>query len=538
MSTPGPGMRSAGGIPARTQVLLLAALIALVYLPLLGAAPLIDVDEGAFSEATRYMLASGDWMSTTLNGVPRFDKPILIYWVQAISVSLFGVNEFAFRLPSALAALGWCLVVGRFAAAHAPHVAGAARDHAGDVRAGLLAAWIAATALGVLIIGRAATADALLNLLLACAMADLWRFLATDDKRALWRLYFWVGLGVLTKGPIAILVPAAAAGLYGLTSGMTLRVVRAGFNPVGWAIFIAVVLPWYAYSFAVHGQDFWNGFFVRHNINRFGGTLEGHGGSLFYYVLVLPLIVLPWTGVLVAAVRRIRSDLQQPVRRFLWLWSLFVIGFFSLSGTKLPHYVLYGTTPLFILLAWHARELRRYSWALIVPTLVLIVLPALPHIVDIAADRLPKRDFYAIQMSEALPLAGAHYFVIAVGALGLWLAFLAGSARSALGGAQRLAVGAGLTTVVLVGAVSPWVGELLAGPVKRAGLKAHGMPETVVQWNFHVPSFSVYRQQPTVARPPKAGELAITRADRLPPDAPVDVLYRERGVVLLRYRGE
>jgi 4-amino-4-deoxy-L-arabinose transferase-like glycosyltransferase len=535
MNADSAAARPSAGIAPRTQVLLLAALIALLYLPLLGAAPLIDVDEGAFSEATRYMLASGDWMSTTLNGVPRFDKPILIYWLQALSVSLFGVNEFAFRLPSALAALGWCLVVGRFAATYAPQVAGSTRD----LRAGLLAAWIAATSLGVLIIGRAATADALLNLLLACAMADLWRFLATDDKRALWRLYFWVGLGVLTKGPIAILVPAAAAGLYGLTSGMTWRVVRAGFNPVGWSIFIAVVLPWYAYSFAVHGQDFWNGFFVRHNINRFGGTLEGHSGSLFYYVLVLPLIVLPWTGVLIGALRRLRSDVQQPVRRFLWLWSLFVIGFFSLSGTKLPHYVLYGTTPLFVLLAWHAQDLRRWSWALIVPTLVLIVLPALPHIVDIAADRLPERDFYAIQMSEALPLAGNGYFVIAVGALALWLALLAATARSSATAAQgtlRLAAGAGLTTVVLVGAVSPWVGELLAGPVKRAGLKAHGMPDTVVQWNFHVPSFSVYRQQPTVARPPQPGELAITRADRLPPDAPVEILYRERGVVLLRYR--
>jgi 4-amino-4-deoxy-L-arabinose transferase-like glycosyltransferase len=533
---------TASGMAPRTQVLLLAALIALLYLPLLGAAPLIDVDEGAFSEATRNMLASGDWMSTTLNGVPRFDKPILIYWLQAISVSVFGVNEFAFRLPSALAALGWCFVVGRFAATYARQGSDAKTEATTDLSSGLLAAWITATALGVLIIGRAATADALLNLLLACAMADLWGFLATEDKRAsqkhLWRLYFWVGLGVLTKGPIAILVPAAAAGLYGLTSGNLMRVLRGGFNPVGWAIFIAVVLPWYAYSFAVHGQDFWNGFFVRHNINRFGGTLEGHSGSLFYYILVLPLIVLPWTGLLIAALRHIRSDLQQPVRKFLWCWALFVLGFFSLSGTKLPHYVLYGATPLMVLLAWHAPRLKRFSWALVVPTLVLAALAALPLIVDRVADRLPQRDFYAIQLSEALPLAGSGYFVIAMGALVLWLALLAASARSRLTGAGRLAIGAGLTTVVLVGAVSPWVGELLAGPVKRAGLKAHGMPETVVQWNFHVPSFSVYRQQPTVARQPKPGELAITRADRLPPDAPVEVLYRERGVVLLRYLGK
>ena len=76
----------------------------------LGSAPLFDVDEGAFSEATREMLVSKNYLTTYLNGTPRFDKPIFIYWLQAVSIKLFGINEFAFRLPSALAGTVWATV--------------------------------------------------------------------------------------------------------------------------------------------------------------------------------------------------------------------------------------------------------------------------------------------------------------------------------------------------------------------------------------------------------------------------------------------
>ena len=89
------------------QALLLTALIGISFFAGLGSAPLFDVDEGAFSEATRVMIASGDYLTTYLNGHPRFDKPVLIYWFQVLSVKTFGLNEFAFRFPSAAASAIW-----------------------------------------------------------------------------------------------------------------------------------------------------------------------------------------------------------------------------------------------------------------------------------------------------------------------------------------------------------------------------------------------------------------------------------------------
>src|SRR3982750_1656518 len=128
--------------------------VAASFFWMLGAAPLFDVDEGAFSEATMEMFQRGDFLSTYLNGEPRYDKPILVYWLQAAAVALLGPIEWAFRLPSALCATLWAWLTYRFT-----------RRFYGEERA-LLAAVVLATSLGVFIIGRAATADALLNMLI------------------------------------------------------------------------------------------------------------------------------------------------------------------------------------------------------------------------------------------------------------------------------------------------------------------------------------------------------------------------------------
>ena len=98
-----------------TDRMLSLALVFCAFLLFLWGPPLFDLDEGAFSAATSEMLRRGDFITTWLNGEPRFDKPILIYWLQALSVSLGGRDEFFFRLPSALAASAWGLSLYYFA---------------------------------------------------------------------------------------------------------------------------------------------------------------------------------------------------------------------------------------------------------------------------------------------------------------------------------------------------------------------------------------------------------------------------------------
>jgi 4-amino-4-deoxy-L-arabinose transferase-like glycosyltransferase len=305
---------------------------------------------------------------------------------------------------------------------------------------------------------------------------------------------------------------------------------RSAFDPIGWLILLAIVVPWYAATLAVHGQKFIDGFILKHNVERFTGTLEGHAGSLFYYVIAVPLLLLPWTGPLIASVREARSDFATGVRRFLWIWAGFVIVFFSLSGTKLPHYVLYGSTPLFLLIAAHRNELKR-DWAhLIAPSLLLLALPLLPHIFDALSKSEAGNAYYRAQLALALTEVSFTYYAITVGAVLLWLiAMLCWNASIWL----KLAAAATLQVAALSLAVVPWAGAVLQGPIKEAALIAKRMEEPVVAWRYIAPSFSVYREAVTEYRPPKPGELAITRFDRLP-ESGFETIYRKGGVALVR----
>ncbi len=505
-------------VPPLRWVLLIFALPLVAFFLRLGGAPLFDVDEGAFSEATREMFERGDFLSTYLNGEPRFDKPILIYWLQALGYLLFGANEWAFRLPSAIAAAGWSYATWAFA-----------RERFGANTA-LAALAVAATSLGAFAIGRAATADALLNLLIALAMFDAWRHLESGQRAPLLRSFVWIGLGVLTKGPIAVLVPGAVTLLYCATRGEWKLWVRTVFDPVGLAILAALVVPWYAAALAIHGQAFIDGFILKHNVKRFTGTMEGHAGSLFYYVLAVPLLLLPWTGPLFASLRQVRTDWDTGVRRFLWLWAAFVVVFFSLSGTKLPHYVLYGSTPLFLLIAAHRNTLRRAWLHLAAPTAFLALLALLPFVFELLSTSRAGNAYYRAQLSLAAEEAGLAYYAVTLGGLVLWLAL---ALRWRAAAWLKLTAAATIQVTVLALVVVPWAGAVLQGPVKEAGLMARALGEPVVAWRFTAPSFSVYREAVTPDRPPEPGELALTRIDRVPPEG-YETLYARGGVALVR----
>ncbi|RDI26052.1 4-amino-4-deoxy-L-arabinose transferase-like glycosyltransferase [Pseudacidovorax intermedius] len=544
----------------RRTMALWALAMGLVALLGLGLAPLFDVDEGAFSEATREMLASGDWGHTTLNGEPRFDKPILIYWLQAASVQLFGLNEAALRLPSGLATWAWMLAVAAFAWPR------------WGQRAAMLAGTVLGTSAGVLLIGRAATADALLNLWLALTALELWRHAEGegDARGALRRAALWCGLGVLTKGPVALLVPGAALLLWMAFSGRAQLAARLrALLGDGWAwlIFAAVALPWYAYALHRHGMAFVDGFLLRHNLQRYGGSLEGHGGSLLYYVVLLPLLMLPWTPLLVPLLARLRATWREPLGRYLLLWAGFVLVFFSFSGTKLPHYVLYGFTPVALLAG---REAARWlesaggaRWGLRMQAGLLAIWPAAAVAVTAwialhtAGIANPLYRALIGQPAALAPLGAAALVAVIGVAMLVNLRRLPASARWSAAGV--------VMALVMTLAVVPWWGRQLQAPVREAGQRAAAVlaqtappaGATLVQWGLHLPSVAVYARREAPRRPPRPGDLALAREDQIdslasqlaalpagrrPPGADGTLptwqpLMRMGGMVLLRWNG-
>jgi len=510
-------------VARRGPIFLMALAVAFSFFVNLGNAPLFDRDEGAFSEATREMLESGNYVSTTLNGEPRYDKPILTYYLQAVGVTLLGWNEWGLRLHSALAATLWVFLVWGFA------------RREWDDTTGWVAGMITATSLWISVIGRAATADALLNLFLSLTLFDLYRFWRSKGKAPLYRVFLWSALGFLTKGPVAVVIPLAAAFLLALVRGQLRRYLRAIFNPLGWLIFFGVAGPWYLAVYRRDGQAFIDGFFLRHNLNRFADTMEGHGGAPYYYVLILLVVLLPHTSLLLKTLGKLRIATRSDLDLFLWLWFGFVFLFFSVSSTQLPHYILYGATPLILLMARY-RDALKSPFLTLLPALLLstllFLLPDLWRLVEPMVD-----DAYTVAIMSVAPQAfGFSYrFWSGMGLAGvLGLLLFVGWVPW-----KRLMAAGVITTAVVALALFPTYGAIQQGPTREAALLARARGWDVVMWRLDMPSFAVYYGDVTPLREPRPGEVVFTRVTRLPNlGIPTEVVFQKGGIVLARARGE
>jgi len=489
------------------------------------AVPLFDLDEGAFSEATREMFARGDFLMTYLDGEPRYDKPILIYWLQAASVALFGWSEFALRLPSMIAASLWAWAVYRFTR----EVGGGSHEK------GLFAAGSLALSLIPGLIGHAATADALLNLLLALSLLDLWRWLDQPRRLVLLRVYLWIGLGLLTKGPVAVALPIMVMVPFAALHGRWREGLKAAFYVPGWLLALAVFLPWAVLLTLRDGGEFFRHFLLDHNVSRYSDTMESHGGHLWYYAAFLPLIVLPFSAWLVPALASARRWKSEPLTSYLLVWFGGVFLLFSSSATQLPHYLLYGCTPLFVLFGLHHEAISRRWLALLPAAIFLILLLALPSLLPLfppPEHRLYERGLVALIQTTVTP----SYYLACGGAL---LLLLVTAFRPQLP-AWQATLRAGLAVAIAAwGGVLPLLANGQQWPVKLAGLKAKELGLPAVAYRIHMPSFSVYREAETPHRTPVSGELAFTRVDRLADlqtevARPLVVEYQAGGIVLVR----
>ena len=512
----------------------LAAVLVLAFFWQLGAVPLYDLDEGAFTEATREMITSGNYITPQKDGEPRYDKPVLIYWLQALSAKLLGFNELALRLPSALAASLWVLALWYFV-----------RERL-DGTTATVAGLVMALSLQVSLIAKAAVADALLNLFIALAFFEIYRYyLATVDtpegsarqgRAYVWRAYLWMGLGFLTKGPVAVFFPFVVSLLFFWSQGALKRWVEAVVAPLGWLIFLLVAGPWYLAIYLDDGAGFFQSFFLKHNAGRFGGTMHGHGGFLGYYLVLLPVILLPFSGWMLRLIPGIGAAWRDPLDRFLWIWFGVVLVFFSFSGTKLPHYLLYGATPLFILMARHRALLteRWLAWA--PPALFFGLVLALPWVLGLAESQSHKAHEIAM-LEEARTVLDGPFLTASLAAI-LGLLLLALWSRPPLW--QRLVLAGLLQTLLVYGALVPRVLGVMQGPVREAALVARELGLPTVVFRTSMPSFSVYRESITPDRIPRPGELVFLRVDKLPslarelPDLRQDLIYRRGPVALVR----
>ncbi|HSI71981.1 MAG TPA: glycosyltransferase family 39 protein [Fimbriimonas sp.] len=318
-------------------------------LPLIGwwATGLFDIDEGYYAAVVAEMNRRGEWITPHYNGSPWFEKPILLYWLAKPCIALFG-DVVGPRLPSVLATIGLYALTAWFCR----------RKFTEEVAQ--LAVLILASSLLVVALGRQMMTDPLLSLALFAAWVFF--YLSFEESRKWrWLAGVAVGFGILAKGPVALILFGAVVGWHWFSHRKEPKESFQGGWLGFWVFCIATTALWYLPAYLVNGQTFVQEFLIEQNVGRFTGgdsahTLEGWAAfvALFAYAVIILLGMLPWSIWVPKALYRAKE--LGPAPRYLASCTVIPFLFFSVSGAKLPHYILPVFAPLAILVAVSLRS--------------------------------------------------------------------------------------------------------------------------------------------------------------------------------------
>jgi len=486
------------------RLVLLAALCILLFFLELGSLGLTDRDEGSNAQAAREMVLSGDWVTPTLNGSPRFAKPAFLYWMISGAYRVFGISEFTARVPSALFGCGLVLMQYFFT-----------RRFLGSTT-GFRAALMLLLNFEILAIGRMVLTDMVLvfftTLSIFCFFTAMWG--AGNSKRWYWGFYLGMAFGVLTKGPVGLLVPLLAIGSYLLLTRpwKTGHSVLQECHPLaGTFLLIAIAAPWYGAMFVLHGGGY--GQSVKGDtVTRFFSAIGGHGGTIFFYLPVLFLGFFPWSGFLPSALydalRGIRDRPAEEPRRALIvlsaLWIIAVIIFFTLSSTRLPHYIapLFPAASLLVAAYWDTLLADQESRASKVAVGLTMLVGGCLGFAFIGLDWAYER--FNAQIALEFPIAtqiGPGWAPMAIGFLTLaglgFFAYAAMENRSALSFGILSALMLGVVLLIITVALPRFNRYFIAPPQELAAIAGLNLSpqETLITYGRPKPSLLFYAKR-------------------------------------------
>lgn len=353
------------GKERRVQAFLFWVIVTAVWFSSLGLRALIHPDEGRYADLSLAMLQSGDWITPRLNGLLYFEKPPLQYWAGAASFSLFGINEFAARFWPGLTSFLTVVVVWSFGK----------RLHGREVAA--RAALIVAGTTWIVGNGHFLTLDMSATFFLTLA---LFSFLLAQDaqsapgmrRRLMWLCWAAMAGATLSKGLVGLLIPGMTILLYCLT-GMRWMIWKRLHLLSGLLIYLCIAAPWFVLV-SRRNPEFANFFFIHEHFQRFLTTEHKRTGTVWYFVPFLLLGFFPWTTLLPSALREGWKDAGAGFhgRQVLLIWCAFIFVFFSVSGSKLPSYILPMFPALGMLLAMGIGQVpaKAWRWHLLAPGLL------------------------------------------------------------------------------------------------------------------------------------------------------------------------
>jgi len=392
---------------ASTDWLLLAGFCGFLFFFGLAYFGLIGADEPRYAQVAREMLARHDWITPTLGGKPWLEKPPLYYWQAMLAYSLFGVSDWAARLPSAVDASLMVVAVYLFLKRFRPGFQ-------------LDGALMTASAAGVIGFARAASTDMPLAAMFTVALLAWFAWYESGSHRYLSLFYCVLALGMLAKGPVALLLAAMIIVIFAAAKRDLQLILRTLWIP-GLLLFCVLAVPWYA-AVQLKNPEFLRVFIFEHNLARFGTNLYHHPEPFWYFLPVTLIGLIPWTVFVAASwaetIRVWWTEREQILQSedalnvFLGIWLIVPVVFFSFSRSKLPGYIVPALPAGTLSLAEYVRRRVTDGES---PNIVLTVLhsivatapivPALMIQYLILQHRLPWGKAAAISFTFATVLA-------------------------------------------------------------------------------------------------------------------------------------
>lgn len=320
----------------------------ITYLFPLNFHALFSPDEIRYAEISREMIASGNWVVPHFNGLLYFEKPVMAYWLNALSQIIFGQNNFAVRLPSALSVLGSVYFLFLFVSKETK-----------DKALGWITSGIFLSMFMVISVGTYNSVDSILSFWLTALFVTFYYAVNEAQTFRKAKLYFIAGVfcggAFLTKGFLALALPVIVVGGFAIWQKDLWSLIKYGSISILGALVIS--LPW---SIAIYHQapDFWRYFFWVQHIQRFFGNnhVAQHPQPIWYYVPFVLVGVLPWLFVSFSLLRETLKNTANPLIRYAILWAILPLLFFSASEGKIATYILPCMAPIAILLGYGIRE--------------------------------------------------------------------------------------------------------------------------------------------------------------------------------------